>query len=219
MSADQTLYGPQQSRFARYLEARERRRPDQVHRELRRKLLAGLRRSVIEVGSGDGRSFEHYPPEVERVIAVEPDATARITAEERAQAAAVPVEVVGGIAEALPAAERSFDAGVMMGVLCSVPDPQAALAELRRVLVPGGEFRFWEHVASRNPAFRLLQRGGDALFWTKALGGCRTTRDTEAAIRAAGFHVESLERGFHSSSLLTITSAPYVLGVARRDEG
>ena len=215
MTAGPPLYGPQQSRFARYLEQREQRRPDQVHRELRRTLLSGMRGSVIEVGSGDGRSFEHYPPGVERVLAVEPDATARVAAEERAQSAAVPIDVVGGLAEALPAADRSFDAGVMMGVLCSVPDPPAALAELRRVLVPGGEFRFWEHVRSPHRAFRVVQRGCDALFWTKALGGCRTTRDTEAEIRAAGFRIESLERGFHSSSVLTITSAPYILGVAR----
>jgi SAM-dependent methyltransferase len=211
----QPLYGPQQSRFARYLERREQRRPDQVHRELRRQLLAGLRGVVVEVGSGDGRSFEHYPPGVKRVLAVEPDATARIAAEERARAATVPIEVVDGVAEAIPAAGGTVDAGVMMGVLCSVPDPPAALAELRRVLVADGEFRFWEHVRSGSPAFRLVQRSVDALFWTKALGGCRTTRDTEAAIRAAGFRVESLERGFHSSSVLTITSAPYVLGVAR----
>jgi SAM-dependent methyltransferase len=211
----QPLYGPQQSRFARYLERREQGRPDQVHRELRRKLLAGVRGVVVEVGSGDGRSFEHYPPGVERVLAVEPDTTARIAAEERARAAAVPIEVVDGVAEAIPAAEGSFDVGVMMGVLCSVPDPAAALAELRRVLVTDGEFRFWEHVRSRNGAFGLVQRSVDALFWTKALGGCRTTRDTEATIRAAGYRVESLERGFHSSSVLTITSAPYVLGVAR----
>jgi SAM-dependent methyltransferase len=211
----QPLYGPQQSRFARYLERRERCRPDQVHRELRRKLLAGLRGTVVEVGSGDGRSFEHYPPGVNRVLAVEPDPAARITAEERARGAVVPIEVVGGVAEALPAAEGFFDAAVMMGVLCSVPDPPAALAELRRVLVPDGEFRFWEHVRSRNPAFRLVQRSVDALFWTKALGGCQTTRNTEEAVRAAGFRIDSLERGFHSSSVLTITSAPYVLGVAR----
>jgi ubiquinone/menaquinone biosynthesis C-methylase UbiE len=169
---------------------------------------------VIEVGAGDGRSFEHYPTTVERVVAVEPDATARSAAAERAGAAAVPIEIVGGVADALPMADASFDAAVVMGVLCSVPDPSAALAEIRRVLVPTGELRFWEHVRSRNPAFRAVQRAGDRLFWTRALGGCRTTRDTAAAIAAAGFELEDIERGFHSSSVLTITSAPYVLGVA-----
>jgi SAM-dependent methyltransferase len=103
-----------------------------------------------------------------------------------------------------------------MGVLCTVPDPPRALAEIRRVLVPAGELRFWEHVRSPRLPLRLLQRSLDALFWTRALGGCRTTRDTEAAIAAAGFELVSVERGFHASSPLTITAAPYVLGVARR---
>lgn len=171
---------------------------------------------MIEVGAGDGRSFEHYPPTVARVLAVEPDTTARAAAAGRAREAAVRIEVVGGLADALPAEDGSFDAAVLMGVLCSVPDPVAALAEIRRVLVPGGELRFWEHVRSRNAAFRAAQRAGDRLFWTRALGGCRTTRDTAATIAAAGFEPERLECGFHSSSLLTITSAPYVLGIARR---
>jgi ubiquinone/menaquinone biosynthesis C-methylase UbiE len=209
------LYGPQQSRFARYLERREQRRPDQEARELRRRVLAGLKGSVLEVGSGDGRSFEHYPPSVERVLAVEPDATARAAAMERARDAAVPIEVVGGTAEKLPAADGEFDAAVLMGILCSVGDPAAALHELRRILRPGGELRFWEHVRSGNALFRLLQRATDRLFWTRALGGCETTRDTAAALAAAGFEIVTLERGFHSSSLLTITSAPYILGAAR----
>jgi ubiquinone/menaquinone biosynthesis C-methylase UbiE len=210
-----SLYGPEQSRFARYLERREARKPDLVHRELRRQALHGLRGRVIEVGSGDGRSFEFYPPEVERVLAVEPDLSARATAAERASAA-VPIEIVDGDAAALPAEDGAFDAAVVMGVLCSVPDPAAALGELRRVLVPGGELRFWEHVRSGNPAFRAVQRAVDALFWTRALGGCETTRDTESAIRDAGFRIERLDRGFHSSSLLTVTSAPYMIGIARR---
>jgi ubiquinone/menaquinone biosynthesis C-methylase UbiE len=179
-------------------------------------VLVGLRGRVIEVGSGDGKSFELYPPEVTSVLAVEPDPTARAGAAERARTAATAIDIVGGTAETLPAEDEAFDAAVVMGVLCSVPDPAAALGELRRVLVPGGELRFWEHVASGNAVFRGLQSALDALFWTRALGGCRTTRDTETAIRKAGFAIVELERGFHSSSVLTITSAPYVLGRARR---
>jgi SAM-dependent methyltransferase len=90
------------------------------------------------------------------------------------------------------------------------------LRELRRVLKPGGELRFWEHVRSGNAAFRGVQRAADRLFWTKALGGCETTRDTLAAIRAAGFELDRVDHGFHSSSLLTVTCAPYVQGAARR---
>ena len=214
--SESTLYGPQQSRFARYLERREQRRPDPVAREIRRRVLAGLGGEVIEVGSGDGRSFEHYPSEVRRLLAVEPDPTARAAAERRARGAPFPIELVGGDAAALRAADESFDAAVVMGLLCSVPDPAAALGELRRVLRPGGELRFWEHVRSRTAAFRGVQRAVDRLFWTRALGGCETTRDTEAAIRAAGFAVVELDRGFHSSSTLTITSAPYVTGIAKK---
>jgi SAM-dependent methyltransferase len=179
-------------------------------------VLAGLCGRVIEVGSGDGRSFEHYPPEVEHVLAVEPDPTARAAATERAKAARVPIDIVDGDAGGLPAEDAALDAAVVMGLLCSVPDPAAALRELRRVLVTGGELRLWEHVRSDNAAFRVLQRAFDVLFWTRALGGCQTTRDTEAEIKAAGFRFEALTRGFHSSSLLTITSAPYVIGIARR---
>ena len=216
MTASTSLYGPGQSRFARYLEHREQRRPDRVARELRRRLLVGLRGAVIEVGAGDGRSFEHYPPTVERLLAVEPDPVARNAAAERARAAAPRIDVAAGVAEALPAPNASFDAAVVMGVLCSVPDVSAALAEIRRVLVPGGELRLWEHVRSRNPAFRLVQRAADRLFWTRSLGGCETTRDTDAAISAFGFEIVRLEHGFHSSSLLTVPCAPYVLGVTRR---
>jgi SAM-dependent methyltransferase len=214
MSTRAPLYGPQQSRFARYLERREQRKPDLEARELRRRALGGLHGRVIEVGSGDGRSFEHYPADVERVLAVEPDPTARAAAAKRARATAVQFDIVDGDAGALPAEEGTFDAAVVMGVLCTVPDPAGALRELRRVLVPGGELRFWEHVRSNNRAFRTLQRACDALFWTRALGGCETTRDTVGAIREAGFQFTVLDRGFHSSSLLTITTAPYVLGAA-----
>jgi SAM-dependent methyltransferase len=211
----ETLYGPRQSRFARYLERREERRPDPVARELRRRVLAGLRGQVLELGCGDGRAFELYRPGVERVLAVEPDPTARELAAERARDAAVPIQVVDGDATALPADDATLDAVVLVWVLCSVPDPAAALHELRRVLKPGGELRFYEHVCSPHALFRGVQRAADRLFWTRALGGCETTRDTAGAIAAAGFELVELERGFHSSSFLTITAAPYVIGTAQ----
>jgi ubiquinone/menaquinone biosynthesis C-methylase UbiE len=215
-SRERPLYGEQQSRFARYLERREARKPDPGFRELRRRLVAGLGGAVVEVGAGGGPTFEHYQPEVQRLLAVEPDPVARAQAAERAASVPIQIEIVEGFADSLPAADASNDAAVVSGLLCSVPDPQAALEELRRVLRPGGQLRFLEHVRSGNPAFRGVQRAVDRLFWTRALGGCETTRDTLGAIRAAGFEIESLERGFHSSSVLTITAAPYVLGVARR---
>jgi SAM-dependent methyltransferase len=217
MSTGAPLYRPQQTRFARCLERREERHPDPVSRDLRRRLLTGLRGRIVEVGCGDGRAFEHYPPDVTGVLAVEPDPIARAAAAERAEDAQVPIEVVDGTAESLPAEDGGFDAAVCMWVLCTVPDPAASLLEVRRVLVPSGELRFYEHVRSRNRLFYGIQRAVDSLFWTEALGGCRTTRDTEAAIRAAGFEIVSLDRGFHSSSVLTITSAPYVLGLAQVD--
>jgi SAM-dependent methyltransferase len=215
MTGTPPLYGSQQSRFARYLELRETRHPDPVALELRRRLLAGLRGRVLEVGCGDGRNFQHYPPSVSRVLALEPDPDARAAAAERAAEARVPIDIVEGVASPLPAEDASFDSAALVWVLCSVPDPAAALQELRRVLVPGGELRFYEHVRSGNAAFRALQRAGDRLIWTRALGGCETTRDSVKAIQDAGFEIVSLDRGFHSSTVLTITSAPYVLGVAR----
>jgi len=209
------LYGEGQSRFARLLERREERRPDVASRELRRRLLSGLRGRIVEIGCGTGPAFEHYGSGVERVLAVEPDPIARVAAAESAAAAAVPIDVVEGFAERVPSEDGAFDAVVCIWVLCSVPDVVAALREFRRVLVPGGELRVYEHVRSPRAPFRAVQRAVDGLFWTRALGGCRTTRDTEAAIRAAGFEFDRIERGFQSSSLLTITAAPYILGTAR----
>ena len=170
---------------------------------------------MLEVGCGDGRSFGHYPTSVTRLVAVEPDSSARAVAADRARVTSIPIDVVNGTAETLPAEDRGFDAVVSMGVLCTVPDPAAALAEIRRVLALTGRLHFWEHVRSRRPLLRLLQGALDALFWTRALGGYRTTRDTAATVATSGFELITLDHGFHASSPLTITAAPYIIGSAR----
>jgi ubiquinone/menaquinone biosynthesis C-methylase UbiE len=183
----------------------------------RRRLVAGLSGRVMEVGAGTGVLFAHYPATVSEVVAVEPEPHLRTMADAAARAAPVAVHVVPGVAEALPATDASIDAAVSAGLLCSVPDPDAALAELARVLRPGGELRFYEHVVSRRPRAATLQRGLDASgLWARAMGGCRTSRDTQTTIERAGFRIESLERFTFHPTLLDLPVAPKILGRARR---
>ena len=101
---------------------------------LRTELLAGAHGRALELGAGNGLNFAHYPAAVETVVAVEPEPFLRRRATEAAATAPVPVEVVDGVADALPAPDGAFDVAVASLVLCSVPDQAAALAELRRVL-------------------------------------------------------------------------------------
>lgn len=162
--------------------------------EHRAKLLAGLTGEVIEVGAGTGANFVHYPDTVTRVLAVEPEGHLRRIAEDAARDAPVPVEVVDGLAERLPAGDAGADAVVCALVLCTVPDQAAALREIRRVLRPGGELRFLEHVRADTRGMIRVQRFMDATFWPRIAGGCRTGRDTVAAIEGAGFTVQRLDR-------------------------
>lgn len=159
----------------------------------RQELMAGLAGEVIDVGAGAGASFGHYPPAVTRVLAVEPEPRLRALAAAAAQAAAVPVEVSGGLAGALPAADASYDAAVISFVLCSVPDQDAALAEIRRVLRPGGTLCFLEHVRAGTPGIARMQRALEVTVWPHLFGGCHLSRDTAAAIERAGFTITSLE--------------------------
>ncbi|MBF8186189.1 class I SAM-dependent methyltransferase [Nonomuraea sp. K274] len=180
--------------------------------ERRRDLPAGLSGQVVEVGAGDGATFAHYPASVERVLAVEPEAHLRALATAAATAAPVSVEVHAGMAERLPVAGASVDAVVFALVLCSVPDQAVALAEAVRVLKPGGQVRFLEHVRADTPRLARVQDVLDATIWPHLLGGCHTGRDTLAAIERAGLRVEHLER-FHFPPARTPLSF-YVLGTA-----
>ncbi len=178
-------------------------------------MLAGLTGSVIEVGAGNGLNFAHYPGTVTSVLAVEPEQHLRGLALISADEAKVPITVADGTADRLPADDRSFDAVVASLMLCSVPDQAVALAEMHRVLRPGGELRFMEHVSSESAGQRRVQRLVDATIWPVCFGGCHAGRDTLAAIAAAGFRVEEVEHYRLPDSRLWPTT-PHALGVAVR---
>ncbi|MGY1770812.1 class I SAM-dependent methyltransferase [Blastococcus sp. SYSU D00813] len=186
--------------------------------ELRDRLLAPAAGRVLEVGAGTGTNFVHYPPAVTEVMAVEPEPRLRALADAAALAAPVAVRVVDGDAGALPAEDGAFDVAVASLVLCSVPDQGRALAELRRVLRPGGRLLFWEHVRGEGAALVRAQRVLDATVWPFLAGGCHTSRDTVAAIEAAGFTVERLERfDFPELRVNPNPTRTQVLGTAVRD--
>jgi ubiquinone/menaquinone biosynthesis C-methylase UbiE len=169
---------------------------------------------VIEVGAGNGLNFAHYPQEVSSVLAVEPEPHLRALARRSAEQAAVPVEVVDGVAENLPAADAAFDAAVVSLVLCSVTSQRAALGEMHRVLRPGGQLRFFEHVRAEMPTLQRVQRVLDATVWPALLGGCHSGRDTLAAIETAGFTIERLDRFSFPETRLPTPTSPHILGVA-----
>jgi SAM-dependent methyltransferase len=203
-------------RFARmYLKAAARadRRGATEHR---RRLLRDLSGRVVEIGAGNGLNFAHYPATVTDVVAIEPEPTLRAIAQQAAARAPVPVSVRQDTADAVPLEDGEMDAAVASLVLCSVPDQARALAELHRVLRPGGELRFYEHVIARcQPKRAILQLADHSGLWPAIGGGCHPARDTGAAIEAAGFTIERYERfGFRASALEP--SVPHILGIARR---
>jgi ubiquinone/menaquinone biosynthesis C-methylase UbiE len=181
----------------------------------RQELLAGLSGRVLEVGAGNGLNFRHYPASVAEVVAVEPEPYLRELAVAAAAEAGVPIQVVDGTAESLPAADAAFDAGVASLVLCSVYDQPRALAELFRVIRPGGQLRFFEHVRAQGGALVRVQRVSD-LVWPLLAGGCHTSRDTVAEVTAAGFELETCRRLRFPDTRLPSPNSPHVLGVARR---
>jgi ubiquinone/menaquinone biosynthesis C-methylase UbiE len=184
--------------------------------KLRDEVVAGLDGRVAEVGPGNGINFKHFPASVSELIAVEPEPYLRQAAERSAESVAVNVRVLAGTAEDLPLETEEMDAVVVAGVLCSVPDLDAALAEFRRVLRPGGELRFYEHVRSSRPRFARYQDAVDRV-WPRLMGGCHPNRDTLAAIQGAGFEVERVRSFGFPAHARAYPVLPRILGSARRE--
>jgi len=198
------------ARFAEFIASQE----GPVEQDRRRETLAGLTGRVIEIGSGSGPNFRHYPDAVSELVAVEPEAHLRAKAVEAARESGRPVRVVDAVADHLPFEDGYFDAAVAVLVLCSVSSQPAALSELHRVVRPGGELRFYEHVIGTSKRLSTLQRTL-APGLAKIFGGCRADRDTGRAIEEAGFKMEH-HRRFLIRALNEVPAAPRILGTARR---
>jgi SAM-dependent methyltransferase len=182
----------------------------------RTRLLAPLSGRVLEVGCGHGVNFPHYPDAVTELVAVEPEEHLRDLAREQAAALDREVTVLNGRAEALPFESGSFDSVVTTLVLCSVGDLDRALAEIRRVLKPGGALVCLEHVASANRAVRAGEHAFDAVFWSHAFGGCHTGRDTGAAIARAGFEAKGLNAKRYPDLPFPLSVSPHLIGSAHK---
>jgi ubiquinone/menaquinone biosynthesis C-methylase UbiE len=177
----------------------------------RGELLRGLAGAVLEIGAGTGATLPLYPSAVTRLVLAEPDPHMR---RRLAAKAGGRIEISDAAIETLPFAPESFDAVVCSLVLCSVADQPAALAHIRRVLKPGGKLVFLEHVAAREKPDRLKWQRRVEPVWKLMMDNCHLTRDTEAALAAAGFALESIKRESIRKALPIVR--PSIRGVARK---
>ncbi len=160
------------------------------HRE---RVCAGLRGDVLELGFGSGLNAPHYPDTVRSVAAIEPADLGWRLAQDRLRATSVPVERAGLDGQRLPFADDTFDAALSTWTMCTIPDVEAALAEVHRVLRPGGTLHFIEHGLAPETGVRRLQRWLEPVNKT-LLGGCHLTREITVLVTGAGFAVEELEQ-------------------------
>ncbi len=159
---------------------------------LRERVCAGLSGRVVELGFGSGLNVPFYPAAVTSVSAVEPADLGWKLAAGRLAAARVPVERAGLDGQRLPFDDDSFDTALSTWTMCTIPDIDAALAELRRVLVPGGTLHFVEHGLAPDPAVQRWQHRLDPLQ-QRIAGGCHLNRDIAAIIRSSGFRLRDLD--------------------------
>ncbi|MBS1846309.1 MAG: class I SAM-dependent methyltransferase [Actinobacteria bacterium] len=181
--------------------------------DMRRALLADARGRVVEIGAGTGTNLDLYGAEVEDLTLIEPDPHmgARLRDRLAARTHAVPARLVAASAETIPFDDDTFDTAVATLVLCTVPDPVAAITELARVVRPGGHLLFIEHVRSDDPKTARWQ---DRLEkpWRFLADGCHCNRDTEANLSASAFQVESIDHGALPKSMPIVR--PLILGSA-----
>lgn len=161
-------------------------------RDLRRDLISAARGRVLELGAGTGLNLDLYPDSVQGLTLTEPDPHMVKQLRKRVDESSRKAEVVAAPAEKLPFDDDSFDTAVVTLVLCTVPDPTAALQEVQRVLKPDGQFLFLEHVRSPDPSLAKWQDRFEKP-WRFLGDGCHCNRDTEAAIKTAGFELSGVE--------------------------
>ncbi|HLS75934.1 MAG TPA: class I SAM-dependent methyltransferase [Nocardia sp.] len=165
----------------------------QANDRYRARACEGLRGRVVEIGFGSGLNVPFYPSAVESVSAVEPSDKGWSMAAERVAASRVPVERSGLDGAALPFDDSSFDTALSTFTMCTIPDIEGALAQVRRVLAPGGTLHFVEHGLAPDPKVRAWQHRLNPIERAVA-GGCNLDRDIPGLLAANGFRVTELDR-------------------------
>ena len=178
----------------------------------RRRVCAGLAGDVVEIGFGSGLNVPHYPAAVTGVFAVEPADVAWRLARKRLSATSIPVRREGLDGQALPFPDDRFDAALSTWTMCTIPDIDAALRELRRVLKPGGTLHFVEHGLAPDERVRRWQHRFDPIQ-QRLFGGCHLTRPTADLLRGAGFVITELDAFYEKGAPKML--AAQTLGVAQ----